>query len=275
MSTFLSPPPNTRPRYTGIRKIAMHRFRCDRRGRSVKPKGRLYRENNKKKITAGTSHWRGALRRRLQHGAGPGTLVRIRASDASGTDRVEMHARVPEVPKMSGSETRIRGPPWRGLRTGRRVEAGRGFGRAHWRRLGKGPRTIRDVAHGLLPDRFVHDQSAAAECTCALSSPLSRGFTKNMIFLFFFFFHYKTKFYVTAVATITTCLMRPRSVRGGFLLVLPWNNDLFCCVRRCTANADNSSAKNYFYYLIKKKKSAKFELDRSLEKGTRATFKIV
>jgi len=54
---------------------------------------------------------------------------------------------------MSGGGPRARGPPWRGLRTGPRVGAGRGFGRVHRRRPGKGPRPTRRVAHRAPPRR--------------------------------------------------------------------------------------------------------------------------
>lgn len=61
----------------------------------------------------------------------PGTLVRIRASDASGTDGLKMHTYGTASAQNVGRRAADTRPTWRGLRTGRRVVAGHGFGRVH------------------------------------------------------------------------------------------------------------------------------------------------
>lgn len=57
----------------------------------------------------------------------PGTLVRNRLRDASGSVRLKMHAREQRVPKVLGVGSYTRGPPCLGLRTGRCVGAGHGL----------------------------------------------------------------------------------------------------------------------------------------------------
>lgn len=101
--------------------------------------------------------------------ASPRTLVRIQTSDASGMVWFKMHARRTAVPKMSGIGSTVRRPPCYGLRTGRGVAAGHGFGRVHSGRLGEGPPPVPPAVHRSLPNRlsgrFARNQSAA-KCTC-------------------------------------------------------------------------------------------------------------
>lgn len=132
-----------------------------------------------------------AVAARRLHGSGrpgSGTLVRIRASDASDSGPIRVHTCRLRVPKMPGGVPRVRGPPWLGLRTGRRVEAGRGFGRVHRGDRGTEPYRGRAGAHGSTPGRRPMDSPATKaqrsarcyQCVVINTPPLGRYSKKTV-----------------------------------------------------------------------------------------------
>lgn len=87
----------------------------------------------------------GRRRRRRRRPPFAGTLVRMRASDASGTFRLKMHVTQTASAQNVGRSAPAGRPLWLDLRTGLRVAAGHGSGRVQPRRPGREPCATRSA----------------------------------------------------------------------------------------------------------------------------------